>query len=165
MTDATPYTAIPDPPGKITAGAVLARLLDGLGFRFRWATEGLREGDYAFKGCEETLSIGELTGHVWGLVNWVHLSLTGKEVERPAEPPRLRDSALRTIGALREIVLAMTEEQLANARIHDHPFWNFVNGPLADALTHTGQINVLRRLAGNPTPRANVFQGKPPDSR
>jgi hypothetical protein len=160
--DETPYTVIPEPPREITAGAVMARMLDGLGFRFRWATEGLREEDYAFRGCGESLNIGELVGHVWGLTNWVHLSLTGEEGERPDDGPGLRVSALRTIERLREMILPMTETDLASARIHDHPFWNFINGPLADALTHTGQINVFRRMAGNPAPRANVFQGKPP---
>jgi hypothetical protein len=37
-----------------------------------------------------------------------------------------------------------------------------INGPLADALTHVGQINAFRRLAGNPTPKARLFTGEPP---
>jgi hypothetical protein len=44
----------------------------------------------------------------------------------------------------------------------DRPFWNMINGPLADALTHVGQINTYRRMNGNPTPRADVFRGRPP---
>ena len=30
------------------------------------------------------------------------------------------------------------------------PFWYWINGPLADALTHVGQITSWRRIAGNP---------------
>ena len=53
---------------------------------------------------------------------------------------------------------------MAECAVDDHPFWHMVNGPLADALTHVGQINTFRRLAGNPCPEANVFKGIPPAS-
>ena len=60
----------------------------------------------------------------------------------------------------------MSDEQLANCSIVNSqgpaPFWNMINGPLADALTHVGQINSWRRLAGNPAPKADVFRGRPP---
>jgi hypothetical protein len=46
--------------------------------------------------------------------------------------------------------------------IDGRPFWHVINGPIADALTHVGQVNSFRRLAGNPTPKANVFLGLPP---
>ncbi len=42
------------------------------------------------------------------------------------------------------------------------PVWNALNGPLADALTHVGQIAAWRRLAQRPVPRADVFRGRPP---
>jgi len=36
-----------------------------------------------------------------------------------------------------------------------------MNGPLADAIYHVGQIVVFRRANGNPqNPRVNVFMGK-----
>ena len=42
------------------------------------------------------------------------------------------------------------------------PFWYLVNGPLADALTHIGQVNSWRRMAGKPVPPADLFRGLPP---
>jgi hypothetical protein len=47
--------------------------------------------------------------------------------------------------------------------VRDHPIWYLINGPLADALTHVGQINAWRRLAGNPCPKVSVFLGLPPE--
>jgi hypothetical protein len=41
------------------------------------------------------------------------------------------------------------------------PFWYLVNGPLADALTHIGQVSSLRRMAGKPVPPADLFRGLP----
>ena len=40
------YHRIPGYPDHLSSTAVLARMLDGLGFRFYWATEGLRLEDY-----------------------------------------------------------------------------------------------------------------------
>ncbi|HAP64159.1 MAG TPA: hypothetical protein DCR93_33310 [Cytophagales bacterium] len=40
------------------------------------------------------------------------------------------------------------------------PFWNVINGPLADAIYHTGQVVSFRRTSGNPLPKGvNVLTG------
>jgi hypothetical protein len=45
-------------------------------------------------------------------------------------------------------------------KISDYPLWNLLNGPLADAINHVGQIVSFRRSAGNPIPAGvNVFRG------
>ena len=158
------FERIPDPPETVGAGSVMARLLDGLGFRFRWATTGLQEADYAFRPGPDTMSIGELVAHTWGVVNWVGLSVFGEErVPRPSEAAAQRLAVLEIVSALRDAFSAMDDEALQALTIgRGQPFWNMINGPIADALTHVGQINAFRRLAGNPTPQANVFLGQPP---
>ncbi len=65
------YYRIPAYPDHLSGTSVLTRMLDGLGFRFYWATEGLRAEDYDFRPAKDTMSIGELVKHVWSLVNWV----------------------------------------------------------------------------------------------
>ena len=40
------------------------------------------------------------------------------------------------------------------------PIWNLYNGPLSDALYHTGQVVSFRRSSGNPIAKGvNVFLG------
>ena len=63
---------------------------------------------------------------------------------------------------LRTTINVITEAELVEIEIEDRPFWHIINGPLSDALTHVGQINSFRRLAGNPVSGANVFTGTPP---
>ena len=49
-------------------------------------------------------------------------------------------------------------EQFDNANF---PFWNLINGPIADALWHCGQVVMLRRASGNPfNSKVSVFWGK-----
>ena len=161
MREELPYYHLPDPPDTVSGASVLARMVDGLGFRFRWATEGLREDDYTFRPAEQCKSIREQTEHIWGLVNWIMLSLTGDSMERADTINLIRLSVLEMIVEIRRLLLTMSDDELKHARINDHSFWHIINGPVADALTHVGQINMIRRLAGNPTPEVNVFTGKP----
>ncbi|MEJ2112631.1 MAG: hypothetical protein P8X62_02620 [Flavobacteriaceae bacterium] len=65
--EALPYNQIPDYPESYTAGTVSARMLDGLGFRYYWATENLREEDLAFRPNEDARSSAETINHIYGL--------------------------------------------------------------------------------------------------
>lgn len=156
------FYEIPDYPENVSGASVLVRLLDGLGFRFRWSTEGLSDEDYTFRPAPDCMSIEELVGHVWGLVNWVCKSTLTERFRKQDDISLVRRSILEMTHTLREALISMIDGDLAAIKIHERPFWHIINGPVADALTHVGQINSFRRLAGNPTPKANVFVGLPP---
>jgi hypothetical protein len=165
MSEDLPFKQITGYPPHANGPSVIARLLDGLGFRFRWATEGLFAEHYAFSPGQGCQSIGELVRHVWGLINWVHLSVFGEGEPRPEDPPAQREHALEMLYKLREHFASLDDAALEAMTIDGRPFWHMINGPLADALTHVGQINAFRRLAGNPTPKAGLFTGEPPGAR
>lgn len=156
------FHRIPPYPGAVSGTTTLVRLLDGLGFRFRWSTEGLSHEDYGFRPAPDCMSIEELVRHVWGLVNWVCLSMGLDGFERGDDGSITRRHILEMTHALRGALGSMSDEDLRGVTIEGRPFWHIINGPISDALTHVGQINSFRRLAGNPTPKANVFVGSPP---
>ena len=155
------YRTIGAYPPRQDANGVFMRLIDGLGYRFYWATEGLRPADYVFSPGAGCMSIGDLIGHVWGLANWVQEHVTGAGAgTRPADPAEQRARALEILHTIRTHVGTIDGRALWELRINDHPVWHLVNGPLSDALTHTGQIASFRRLNGNPVPRHSVFRGE-----
>lgn len=158
------YHEIPDYPEGMSAKGIIMRLLDGLGFRFYWSTEGLRESDYTFTPGEGCKSIVELMGHIYGLMNWVSKSVTGEGYKEPETPLEGRALIVEIIYNLRNTFGNMSDEELSKIKIRHKPIWNMINGPISDALTHVGQINSFRRLAGNCAPGANVFTGKPPSN-
>ena len=46
-------------------------------------------------------------------------------------------------------------------RSSEYPFWHLINGPIADAIYHTGQVVAYRRASGNPLPPGvRVLTGK-----
>ena len=62
-----PYYEIPDAPNSYTATSVAARMIDGLGFRYYWATQGLRAEDLAYKPSESGRTSAETIDHIYGL--------------------------------------------------------------------------------------------------
>lgn len=157
-----PYESVDTYPEHTSGTAIITRMLDGLGYRFRYATEGLTPADYRYspgKGCK---TIGEIVKHVWGLVHWVYKSIHHKEAVCPDDSEEQRKHTLALVTILRTDFTETAEADLEKLKIGNYPFWHMVNGPISDALTHTGQINTLRRLAGNPPVQSDVFRLKKP---
>jgi hypothetical protein len=166
------YTRIPEPPSEMSATSVLIRLMDGIGFRYRWATEGLREEDMEFRPCATSMTIQELLAHIQGLLNISESFITGKKLEK-VQPENLVERRINTLEAVRRTRNALTkidDEFLADRRYQvpwasrEFPIWNLINGPISDSLTHIGQIASWRKINDNPIYRANVFLGEPPKS-
>ena len=74
-----PYYEIPEAPESFTAGTVAARAIDGLGFRYYWATEGLREEDLAFKPNTDARTTLETVEHIYGLSKMIVNSTLKKD--------------------------------------------------------------------------------------
>ena len=66
-----PYYEIPEVSESYTAGTVVARMIDGLGFRYYWATEGLRAEDLTFKPSDDARTAGETVDHIYGLTKMI----------------------------------------------------------------------------------------------
>ena len=166
----TPYYEIEGTPESFTASNVVSRLLDGLGFRYYWATEGLRDEDLAYKPSEQARTTRETLEHLFGLSNFVLSSA----LHRPSKRQPVSDldyNTLRTMTLL-NIKQASTifreADDLSKFKIwferqgelNETPFWNQINGPIADALWHCGQVVSFRRASGNPfNSKASVFSG------
>jgi hypothetical protein len=169
-----PYYQIPDYPAEYTANTVAARVVDGLGFRYYWATEGLRAEDLAFKPNEEARTTEETIDHILGLSRLILNSVKKVSNERSANQPVLnyeqkRIETLENIKMTSDILKASKPGEMEefkvvfknNERTTEFPFWNQLNGPIADAIWHTGQVVSFRRSSGNPfNSKASVFNGK-----
>ncbi|MCX5768739.1 MAG: hypothetical protein NTZ09_00490, partial [Candidatus Hydrogenedentes bacterium] len=155
----TIFQSVTQYPDRHDANGVLMRLVDGLGYRFYWATEGLSETDYSFSPGPDSPSIGRVVAHIWGLTNWIRLNFLGPAGvnHRPPEGAAQREQALTMLADIRAHVAALDGGALFALTIDGHPFWHVINGPLSDALTHVGQIASFRRLNRNPVPKHNVF--------
>lgn len=166
----TPYRSLPKAPESVSSGAVIARLLDGIGFRYHWATEGLTDPDMAFRPAPDSMTLGEVVRHIHGLLRWVALGAGMAAEEGPmafAEGTAVRANTLLLARELSTRFSRMADADLQafairTSRGDSFPVWNLLNGPLADSLTHIGQVVSWRRILGKPVPQADVFRGLPP---
>jgi len=168
QSDELPYYEIPEYPEAYTAGTVAARVVDGLGFRYYWATEGLREEDLNFKPNKDGRTTSQTIDHLYGLSRVIVNSTLKKPNVRGAEEPELtfaekREKTLHNIKTAADILRKSSDlsEYKVVFGTNEFPFWNNLNGPIADALWHCGQVVLLRRSSGNPfNSKASVFNGK-----
>jgi len=169
-----PYHQIPDAPETFTAATVAARTIDGLGYRFYWASEGLTEKDLAYDPGNENRTPEQMMDHFVGLSNMILNSFKKLPNIRPAEKvertfEEKRKVVLENLKAASDLLRATPDMDLSECKIifqrgekkSEVPFWNLLNGPMADAIYHTGQLVSYRRSAGNPmNPNVSVFSGK-----
>ncbi len=172
--DSLPYREIPAYPEKYTPETVVARMIDGLGFRYYWATEGLRPQDLSFKPSPEARTTEETVDHILGLSSIVINSVIKKENTRSGEetsPLTFEVKRRTTLDNLKRAsdLLKNGSVKLEDCtivfkngdKITEYPFWNQINGPIEDAVWHVGQIVSFRRSSGNPfNAKASVLTGK-----
>lgn len=166
-----PYSQIPEYPDTYTPALVVARMIDGLGYRYYWVTKDLRAEDLAYKPSEEARSTAATLQHIYGLSNTIAKTATGRPIEGRPEAltyPEIRKRTLlnleRASKALKKQNPALEDRKIVYKRGDDQtvfPMWNLLNGPLADAIYHTGQVVSFRRTSGNPIQQGvNVLTGK-----
>lgn len=164
-----PYRQIPDYPESFTPETVAARMVDGLGYRYYWATEGLREEDLAFKPSEDSRTTGETINHIYGLSSTIVNAPQSKVNSRDQDYLTFEEKRKKTLENLQKASQLIKEGDMDNYKIifqrgnntTEFPFWNLINGPIADAIYHIGQVVAFRRASGNPIhPGVNVFSGK-----
>jgi hypothetical protein len=90
------YYQIPDTPAVYTAATVAARLVDGLGFRYFWATEGLTEKDLSFKPSKDARTTLETIEHIKGLSDILFNTVNKKPTEFTVPSSNLSFAELRT---------------------------------------------------------------------
>jgi len=168
-----PYASIPEYGDDYHSGAILSLFIEGLGYRYHWATEGLRAEDLAFKPSEDARSSGETIDHILGLSNAVlNAALKQPNTRTDTKDMTFEEIRAKTLDNFQKAATIFKEK--AADKIGEHkiiykrgeqestfPLWNLINGQISDALYHVGQITSYRRTSGNPlNPKVNVFMGK-----
>ena len=164
------FYVISEPPAEARGATAIARMVDGLGFRYRWSLEGLNDDFLDYKPSPDTMNVRELLLHIHFLAARIHACFVNEE-DIKCEATTLhgiKNETLAILHKVREELLKTSDAELSQKKVirkaghAEFSFWYFINGPLADALTHVGQINSWRRLAGYPPVKADVFKGEPP---
>jgi hypothetical protein len=163
MEEKLPYYEIPEHAESYTAGTVAARMVDGLGFRYYWATEGLRVQDLDYKPSETSRTTNETIDHLYGLSSFL-LNAISDSAEKTKDSKGMSFEEIRKYTLLnfeKASGILKNTDDISKYDNDRFPFWNIINGPISDALWHCGQVVMLRRASGNPfNSKVSVFSGK-----
>ena len=104
----------------------------------------------AGQNCRTPLQI---LAHISDLFDWALSMAQGKAAWHDAQPSSWPDEAQRFFDSLKKF-----DDYLAGPEaLHASPEKLF-QGPLADALTHVGQLAILRRMSGVPIRGENYYK-------
>jgi hypothetical protein len=97
----------------------------------------------------------EILAHIGDLFDWAVCLADGAHVWKPANPASWEEQVERFFTALERF-----DQRLASSKKLECSPEKLFQGPIADALTHVGQINMLRRMAGSAVRGENYFKAE-----
>ena len=129
-------------------GSLLRHFLGALAYRTQKALRDAPADFGRFRAAGAVRTPSELVRHMTSVLGWALGCYVGGQY-RPDDLPSLEDEVRRfhdMLEALARQIDAGTELR------NDMTPERLLQGPLADAMTHAGQLAMLRRLAGSPVP-------------
>ena len=132
--------------------ALLRHALATLAYRGGKALRGAPPEFAAFSIGNPPRTPGQILAHMGDLLDWSISIVDGRETWYNSPPLAWEQGSARFFAALEAF-----DRRLASGAPLACPIEKLIQGPIADALTHVGQIAMLRRLAGCPIPGENYF--------
>jgi hypothetical protein len=106
-----------------------------------------------FRSAETTRTPVQILAHLGDLFDWALSMAKGQPAWHDSSPLPWHDETLRFFASLQKF----DDYLVGDFSLHASPEKLF-QGPVADALSHIGQLAMLRRMAGNPIKGENYFQ-------
>jgi hypothetical protein len=123
----------------------LRHTLAALAYRGVKAVSGAPDGFASARVCATTRSAVEILAHIGDLLEWALSQAMGREAWQSGPPGSWEAEVERFLTGLKRF-----DDYLQGDDPLGAPPEKLFQGPIADALTHVGQIATLRRLAGSP---------------
>jgi hypothetical protein len=148
-----PMNARSETPASGSSRELLRHTVATLAYRGGKALRGAPQGFAGFRVGEKTRTPGQILAHIGDLLDWGLALSQGKHEWHDSPPLDWEKGTERFFAALQAF-----DAHLASSQPLQFPAVKLFQGPIADALTHVGQITMLRRLAGSPV-RGENYSG------
>ena len=129
---------------------VLRHTLASLAYRAARALDGAPDHFAGFAAAGR-LPV-QILAHMGDLFDWALSAAVGKEEWHTALPSEWKQEKQRFFQALQAFDSLLASDAELHASVE-----GLIQGPVADALTHVGQLAMLRRLSGSPTRGENFY--------
>jgi hypothetical protein len=134
---------------------LLRHTLATLAYRGGKAVRGAPDSFAAFHLAATSRTPVQILAHIGDLLDWALSLVRGKESWHNSPPLAWPDEVSRFYEGLSRLDAALAAGEPAGATIEQ-----LFQGPIADALTHVGQLTLLRRLAGSPVRGENYLRAE-----
>jgi hypothetical protein len=104
---------------------------------------------------DKTRTPSQILAHMGDLYDWAYAMATGNPAWHDSQPLPWPDEHVRFFAALKKF-----DDFLAADEPLQFPLEKLFQGPVADSLTHVGQIAMLRRLANAPVKAENYLKAE-----
>jgi hypothetical protein len=136
-----------------SARDMLRHTLATLAYRGAKAVRGAPEGFGDFRASPTSRTPSEILAHICDLMDWALSQARGTQAWKNSTPGSWDNDTARLFTAMSDLdVYLAIDEPLG------YPPGHIFQGAIADALTHVGQINYLRRMFGDPVRGENYFR-------
>jgi hypothetical protein len=132
--------------------ALLRHTLATVAYRGGKAVRGAPASFAAFRAGDRSRTPAEVLAHLGDLFDWALSIANGRQAWHESTPLPWDDEVKRFHETLRRL-----DERLASPEPLACAEPQLFQGPIADALTHIGQLAMLRRMAGSPIRAENYF--------
>jgi hypothetical protein len=134
---------------------LLRHSLATLAYRGGKAVRNASEGFAEFQPDGGVRAPGQILAHIGDLMDWGLSMANGTRQWHDSKPLPWEKEVERFFAALKKF-----DDFLASGEPMQAPPEKLFQGPVADALTHVGQIAILRRLAGDPVKGENYYKAE-----
>jgi hypothetical protein len=132
--------------------AMLRHFLAALAYRTQKALRGMPNGFENFHAGPQVRTPHELICHMTSVLGYARTFFVGGKF---ALPPATDWN--KNVAGLHEMLEDLARHLSSNASMAEMTEERMLQGPFADAMTHAGQLAMLRRLAGSPIPPENFI--------
>lgn len=134
---------------------LLRHALATLAYRGGKAIGGVSGEVSRFRVTEGVRTPVEILAHIGDLLDWALRLADGKYEWTQAAPLEWEQESRRFFAALEAL-----DARLASGVALGYPVEKVFQGPIADALTHVGQIAMVRRMGGEKMKAENYFRAE-----
>ncbi len=131
---------------------LLRHMVATVAYRGGVAVSGAPESFAVFRINEGVRAPGEIMAHIGDLLEGSLYLLKGELVHLTSSPLPWGEEVSRFFSAAKQL-----DSYLASDAPLACPLEKLIQGPIGDALTHVGQIVMLRRAAGSPVRAESYF--------
>jgi hypothetical protein len=124
---------------------MLRHCIATVAYRGAKAIRGARPEFAQFRASEGVRAPGEILAHVGDLYDWALSLARGKQAWRDSTPLPWPQETERFHATLKAFDDYLASDDALHCTAEE-----LLQGPIADSLTHVGQLTILRRISGAP---------------